>query len=178
MKRKYWDWILIVIIIFMAVVELIRLGEMPKNNESNKPNVTTYSKNKVIVYPIKLTKVTSDDDGNFVVKGTTNAPGGSKILAWIPGDDHTNSAQDPYEDKYAVVRKHKFVATIDSTNMSDKENVKAGDKGRVRIFAVQHYNETFDDGFITHDLQNAVEKQNIKIYKLTYDKRLAKYLKD
>lgn len=97
----------------------------------------------VQVYPVQVTKRTIKDDGSFELKGTTKAPTGSIVMAeyQYPGSPqkHVNKAYPDAKADYAKidyprVRHHQFSVILNANN-----ELKAGQKLRVKIFAVAHY---------------------------------------
>ena len=70
------------------------------------------------IYKVEITKVQSKD-GDFILKGKTDAPDGSKILAQGNVDKSENEAESTDYGEYAKVKNHKFSVSIDASYLSD-----------------------------------------------------------
>ena len=62
------------------------------------------------IYDVEITMIQSKD-GDFILKGKTDAPDGSKILAQGTYDKEENEASATDDDNYAKVKDHKFTCS-------------------------------------------------------------------
>ena len=73
------------------------------------------------MYPVKITRVSTNDDSEFVISGTTDAPEGAKILAKSPVKDDTDNEANPANsdnDSYEKVSSNgKFKIIINSEHL-------------------------------------------------------------
>lgn len=127
------------------------------------------------IYDVEITKVQSKD-GDFILKGKTDAPNGSKVLAQgtLYKDENEASAVD--DDNYAKVKDHKFTVQVDTAYLTDKDIVE-GLKVKVKIFAIEKYSSKYDDYNITKKVQKIIA-QEIKPTSLTVTKKIADYYVD
>lgn len=139
----------------------------------SKPDTTDHRKN---IYTVKVTKISSDDYGDFMVKGETDAPNGSKILAQGESDKSENVASSINEDDYPQVKKHKFTAELGANDLTD-DVVSKGQEIEVKIFAVKKYHIDYDDFKISKGIQKLIAKQ-VEPVILTVNSKIADYLKD
>lgn len=128
------------------------------------------------IYEVKVTKTTTDENGDWIVSGTTNAPDGSKIIATNDSDDDltTNEADDGYGD-WSKAKNGKFKATIDSVSFVDTSNSKVGKQVKIALFAIENYHKGVSD-----DLSSSIIKDfndNYKPTTLSLSKSQVKYLK-
>ena len=127
------------------------------------------------IYDVEITKVQSKD-GDFILKGKTDAPDGSKILAQGTYDKEENEASATDDDNYAKVKDHKFTMQLD-TNNSTKEEIEKGLKIKVKIVAVEKYSTAFKDYYLTKKVRKIMAKE-IDPVTLTVDSKLADYYID
>lgn len=144
-------------------------------SSSNSTNSAKASHTGQTIYSVEVKKVKTDDDGDFIVSGKTNAPDGSKILAEGKADESENEALNVDEDGYAKVKKHKFVAQISADDLTDS-TIKEGLKIKARIFAITKYHVAYDDFKITKKVQKAAK--SLPFVNLKVDSKLAKYFAD
>ena len=128
------------------------------------------------IYEVKVTKITTDGNGDWIVSGTTNAPDGSKIIATNDSNDDltTNEADDGYGD-WSKAKNGKFKATINSVSLVDTNNPKVGKQVKMALFAIKNYHKGVSD-----DLSSSVIKDfndNYKPTTLSLSKSQVKYLK-
>lgn len=128
------------------------------------------------IYEVKVTKITTDGNGDWIVSGTTNAPDGSKIIATNDSDDDltTNEADDDYGD-WSKAKNGKFKATIDSVSFVDTSKPKVGKQVKISLFAIENYHKGVSD-----DLSSSIIKDfndNYKPTTLSLSKSQVKYLK-
>ena len=57
----------------------------------NVTNDNVMASNKVKIYPVKVTSIKTNSDGEFVIKGTTKAPKGTKVFI----QDKKSDVMDP-----------------------------------------------------------------------------------
>lgn len=126
------------------------------------------------IYDVEITKVQSKD-GDFILKGKTDAPDGSKILAQGTYTKLDNEAS-AVDDNYSKVSDHKFTMQLD-TNDSTKDEIKRGLKIKVKIFAIEKYSISFKDYYLTKKVRKIITKE-IDPVTLTVDSKLADYYID
>lgn len=127
------------------------------------------------IYDVEITKVQSKD-GDFILKGKTDAPDGSKILAQGTYTKLDNEASAVDDDNYSKVSDHKFTMQLD-TNDSTKDEIKRGLKIKVKIFAIEKYSISFKDYYLTKKVRKIITKE-IDPVTLTVDSKLADYYID
>lgn len=155
------------------IIVLISILTRCSSCSYSKPDTTDHRKN---IYTVKVTKISSDDYGDFMVKGETDAPNGSKILAQGESDKSENVASSINEDDYPQVKKHKFTAELDANDLTD-DIVSKGQEIEVKIFAVKKYHIDYDDFKISKGIQKLIAKQ-VEPVILTVNSKIADYLKD
>lgn len=122
------------------------------------------------IYKVEITKVQSKD-GDFILKGKTDAPDDSKILAQGTYVKEENEASAIDGDDYAKVKDHKFTMRLDTNNSTEKE-IEKGVKVKVRIFAIEKYSKNFDDYYLTKKVRRIIAKE-IDPVTLTVTKKMA-----
>lgn len=155
------------------IIVLISILTRCSSCSYSEPDTTDHRKN---IYTVKVTKISSDDYGDFMVKGETDAPNGSKILAQGESDKSENVASSINEDDYPQVKKHKFTAELDANDLTD-DVVSKGQEIEVKIFAVKKYHIDYDDFKISKGIQKLIAKQ-VEPVILTVNSKIADYLKD
>lgn len=99
------------------------------------------------IYDVKTTKVTTKDD-EWIIRGTTDAPDGTKIVA-VPsnsvGDDLNGSEKTGYDSGFPKVKDGKFRLQLSIMDASESSSYKVGKKDKVAIFAVTNYTKKYDD---------------------------------
>lgn len=155
-------------VILLILVMLARCSACVQSNLENKVHNDG-------IYEVEITKVSSED-GDFILKGKTDAPDGSKILAQGNVDKSENEAESTDYGEYAKVKNHKFSVSIDASYLSDGD-LKKGQKLKARIFAIKNYSIKFDDHKITKKVQKIISKQIYPIT-LTVNSGIAGYYKD
>lgn len=155
-------------VILLILVMLARCSACAQSNLENKVHDDG-------IYKVEITKVSSED-GDFILKGKTDAPDGSKILAQGNVDKSENEAESTDYGEYAKVKNHKFSVSIDASYLSDGD-LKKGQKLKARIFAIKNYSVKFDDHKITKKVQKIISKQ-IDPITLTVNSGIADYYKD
>ncbi|MDE7050014.1 MAG: hypothetical protein K2O75_04005 [Lactobacillus sp.] len=127
------------------------------------------------IYKVEITKVQSKD-GDFILKGKTDAPDGSKILAQGTYVKEENEASAIDDDNYAKVKDHKFTMQLDTNNSTEKE-IEKGVRVKVRIFAIEKYSKDFDDYYLTKKVRRIIAKE-IDPVTLTVTKKMADHYVD
>lgn len=155
-------------VILLILVMLARCSSCAQSNLESKLHDDG-------IYKVEITKVSSED-GDFILKGKTDAPDGSKILAQGNVDKSENEAESTDYGEYAKVKNHKFSVSIDASRLRDGV-LKKGQKLNARIFAIKNYSIKFDDHKITKKVQKIVSKQ-IDPITLTVNSGIADYYKD
>lgn len=135
------------------------------------------------VYPVKVVSMKSDDDGDIIIKGKTNAPRGAKILAQslvdYEQDENEASSTDLDNESYEKVSKGKFSVEIDVSSLYDSDDeLTVGKNLPMKVFAVKGYKEKFDDYNINSNLRKAIKKAKIKTLSFKADKKLVDFYKD
>lgn len=165
----------------LGLIFLIFLIGSCSSNNSNDDKGINYK--KLTVYPVTIKKINSDKDGNLIIKGTTEAPKGAKIIAQstIKDEESSNEAMphDIENDGYEKVKKGSFVIEIhDLLDLVQSDSIKLHQELKFKILAVTGYHEKFDDYTITYDLRKAIKKANIKTTTFKADKNIVNYWKD
>lgn len=127
------------------------------------------------IYKVEITKVQSKD-GDFILKGKTDAPDGSKILAQGTYVKKENEASAVDDDNYAKVKDNKFTMQLDTNNSTEKE-IEKGVKVKVRIFAIEKYSKDFDDYYLTKKVRRIIAKE-IDPVTLTVTKKMSDHYVD
>ena len=127
------------------------------------------------IYKVEITKVQSKD-GDFILKGKTDAPDGSKILAQGTYVKEENEASAVDDDNYAKVKDNKFTMQLDTNNSTEKE-IEKGVKVKVRIFAIEKYSKDFDDYYLTKQVRRIIAKE-IDPVTLTVTKKMSDHYVD
>ena len=127
------------------------------------------------IYKVEITKVHSKD-GDFILKGKTDAPDGSKILAQGTYVKEENEASAVDDDNYAKVKDNKFTMQLDTNNSTEKE-IEKGVKVKVRIFAIEKYSKDFDDYYLTKKVRRIIAKE-IDPVTLTVTKKMSDHYVD
>lgn len=127
------------------------------------------------IYKVEITKVQSKD-GDFILKGKTDAPDGSKILAQGTYVKEEKEASAIDDDNYAKVKDHKFTMQLDTNNSTEKE-IEKGVKVKVKIFAIEKYSKDFDDYYLTKKVRRIIAKE-IDPVTLTVTKKMADHYID
>lgn len=129
------------------------------------------------IYQVKVTKTSTNDVDNWVVKGTTSAPDGAKVIAVGKDDDlHSNAASDSSLTHWSKVRNGKFKAHISSTDATGT-NVKANQKCKVYLFAVTNYRKISFDDEVPHRILKAF-RSKFDPTSLTITSKMARSLND
>lgn len=143
------------------------------------------SRSKAVkVYPVKIQSITTDNDGNFIAKGTTKAPKGTKLFVQTVGSDLNSDTVNQFENftdaSWVKVRengsfKGEFQAdeVIDGHESKDWQ-ILSGDKGKVKIFAASNLPKRTDDSDIPKKVRKAVTKAKLKSITVTADAKIAK----
>lgn len=155
-------------VILLILVMLARCSSCAQSNLESKLHDDG-------IYKVEITKVSSED-GDFILKGKTDAPDGSKILAQGNVDKSENEAESTDYGEYAKVKNHKFSVSIDAGYLSDGD-LKKGQKLKARIFAIKNYSIKFDDHKITKKVQKIISEQ-IDPITLTVNREISDYYKD
>ena len=127
------------------------------------------------IYKVEITKVQSKD-GDFILKGKTDAPDGSKILAQGTYVKEENEASAVDDDNYAKVKDNKFTMQLDTNNSTEKE-IEKGVKVKARIFAIEKYSKDFDDYYLTKKVRRIIAKE-IDPVTLTVTKKMSDHYVD
>lgn len=164
MKGKH---ILGFIITILILLGLTKCNSNDSIGHARQSDQNTYN---VSIYKIQT------DDGDFVLKGSTNAPDGSKILAQTDDDKTANVASSSDDDDYAKVKKHKFIIRLTASDLTEKD-IKKGLKIKTKILAIRKYSSSYEDFILTKEVQKMMAKQVTPIT-LTINGKIANYYKD
>lgn len=137
------------------------------------------------IYSTKIKSITTDDDGNFIVKGKTNAPKGSKLFAQSSDDSSSDTNQISSEDvDWAKVKKNgTFKGEVNAADIipgKEKNDYQptVGEKGKVKIFAATKVKDSVDSTDIPKKVRHALKNQNISYTEFTADEKIKSYYKD
>ena len=93
------------------------------------------------IHDTKITSVKASDNSDWVIKGTTKAPSGTKIYAITAkkhGLDHgINAASDEDEIKWARVKHGKFTAYVEPLSLDGSSSFKVDEKYKIYVFAAK-----------------------------------------
>ncbi|WP_225428288.1 Ltp family lipoprotein [Levilactobacillus enshiensis] len=151
-----------------AIVALIAVVTFSfKASESNASvNVDGYK-----LYKTTVTSTKTNESGDWIVKGTTNAPDDAKIIALTADNyDSIGSSTTNILD-WAKVKNGKFTTAVSAYNAIDKP-YKNGRSAQASIVAIDGYSGEKDDS-LTSGLKTAI--LDFKKVKLTLDDALVKY---
>lgn len=101
---------------------------------------------KYRVYDTKITKVSNYEQGDWIIKGTTEAPDGAKIMITPTKKaafDYKRNGGYNTNYSWAKAKDGKFKIIADGIYLPDLDNEDAGDKVKVRIFAVTGLKTSF-----------------------------------
>lgn len=146
-------------------------------------NDNVMARNKVKIYPVKVTSIKTNSDGEFVIKGTTKAPKGTKVFI----QDKKSDVMDPTQNQFSsmkdaswvkVKNNGKFKGYAEASDViegheSKNWDVYAGDKGKIKIFAATNIPKKTDDTDIPKSVRTALKKSNIKYTTVTADEKVA-----
>lgn len=153
------------------------------NKDGKTENVSKeYKYKKFKIYSVTVTSTKVNSDGDLIVKGTSEAPEGAKVLAEsnIDYSNDTNEASPTDLDNYGYekIKNGKFNITLDVTDLFGSDELKVGQKLKPTIFAVTGYSVKYDDYKITSDLRKAVKKSGLKPFIYTATKDMCKKIND
>ncbi|RHW45294.1 hypothetical protein DS832_07940 [Bombilactobacillus bombi] len=123
-------------------------------------------------------KITSVEQGHRIVKGTTKAPDGSKVL--ISNYDEKsiqyreNGSQSISGKSLPKVNNKKFKCSVDSVVICDADQEKKGTKIKVLSFAITNYHQKWDVSEISNKNINKAKKR-IKPQYLTVSESQEEY---
>lgn len=149
----------------IAVLGLGIVNTFPIDNvqaKSSHTYVTKVKKHKI--YNVKIKSVSENDLGDWVVKGTSKAPDGTKIVATPTKKKAFQSGYTISQSKkggsYAKVRNHKFSAKIQSGGVNNnKSEEQPGKQAKVLIFGISNYKRKFNNDHISKALVKKVQSK-------------------
>lgn len=115
------------------------------------------------IYKTNIEKVSHNDTGDWVLRGSTNAPDDSKILVTVYDKESENygingaeSAKSPA--KLAIVQDGKFKVNVDPMDLVDNADQKIGAKTKLLVFAVKNYKRKWIEPTIPKKIVNNAKK--------------------
>lgn len=151
--------------------------------KAEKPAYTAYKGMKI--YPVKVTSI-GKQDHELVIKGTTKAPEGAKILVKaldapdFAKDNNMGISNTGDGETFARVENHKVNTQINNLYETVKDDAKlavANTPIHFKVFAVTGYDEKFEKP-LTTSVEIGMEKAKIKTTTYKVDKEFSKYNKD
>lgn len=141
--KKWWIWLIVIVVAFFA------LGSMGANSSSNKqiPSKLSVKYGDHTIYKTNVTSIKGDGAGDWIIKGTTKAPNGTKIIAVsTTNSDTDNAASTSNIDKWSKAKNGKFKIYVDSVTVTKyQKKYTAGQKSKVAIFGITKYDKDTDD---------------------------------
>jgi hypothetical protein len=123
----------------------------------------TAKSGKYKIYDTKITTVSETSDHEWLVKGTTSAPKGSKIIVtpskssnMMYGD---SVGQSTSSANWAKVKNGAFKVVITPNDVTDSVEAKTGQKTDVAIFAIPNYKKSWTDTDVSHKIIKAYKKE-------------------
>ena len=161
---------IVIVFSLLILISLILTGctTISDQNEQNK--------NSLNIYKVKLTSI-KPEDGDFTIKGTTNAPEGAKLFALPKNHTDKNLFQDGNSNWVKVGKNGKFRGIITSFyaipgQKKNNYNVVVGDKGEVKVFAATSVKDSQENFDVPTKIRTALKKANIKYTVFTADQSL------
>jgi hypothetical protein len=131
------------------------------------------------VYSTSISSVKTDSSGDWVIKGTTSAPDGAKIIATPTSDTNANYGDNGSQSKdlaaWPKVKNGKFTALLDVVDISNSTTGKVGNTTRVAVVAVSNYNHHWDNAKVSSKIVDAAKSES-SLISLKIDKRLSSYV--
>lgn len=133
------------------------------------------------IYATKVTKISNNEYGDWVVEGTTSAPNNAKIMVTSSDTEEINfgeDATDSASDGWTTVHQGKFKVIISGINVHYEETYSVGTTAKAYIFAIDNYNKKWD--YINKIPKRVLTTMQNKITptKLTYNQEIVDYLND
>lgn len=128
------------------------------------------------IYEADVTKVSVNDDNEWVLKGKTDAPDGTKIVV-TPSDPNSDSfgtvgSESKSGASWAVADEGSFTVVVDPIMIADSE--KQGAKTKVLVFGITKYHKKWTTTTISKKLVKKA-KEEINSKTLTISKSQEKY---
>ena len=132
-----------------------------KNNDEKKIGVKGF-------YTVKIKDIKANDDNNFVIQGTTEAPNNSKIIAVATGGS-LNDASIPNAEtyKYSRVKNGEFSAEIEKSPIGDK--IHANKQYKYYIVATNKNTDSTPGEFVDDNVLKSMKHTKIHKIKVTQD---------
>ncbi|MHA5095253.1 hypothetical protein R5R51_02895 [Oenococcus oeni] len=144
--KQWWFWL---VLVALAVIALLTVFTMVKNSES-------YQAGKYRVYQTKITSVKSNSYYTWLLKGTTSAPNGSKIIVTPYSQSNLNYGFTAGESvagaSWAKVSNGKFSVVVDPIGITNSVDPKSGDKTKTSILAVTNYQKKWTSPEISKNI--------------------------
>lgn len=142
--------------------------------KSKNTEKSTKIKIRTKIYPVNITKVSTNSEGNFIVEGNTTAPDKSQIVVQPVGNknviDTDVSSKVNDENDWAVVNKKKCYVEISAEKLSDSYVYKVGQVFPVKVIAVS--GSKLKDTNIPDSITELIKKEKIREYKLIADEQV------
>lgn len=130
------------------------------------------------IYKAKITNVSQDDNGDWVIKGVSGAPDGSKVLISNYNEDSLNYRENGSESlsraSFSKVKNKKFQCLVSPIMICDSDQEKEGQKIKVLSFAITNYHKKWTTSEIPLRAINTAKK-HIKSQTLTISKSQEDY---
>lgn len=141
-------------LIFGIIFLICGVSTMTFSYPQNEKTVTSSKsskKTKLEIYDTTIDSVNVDSQGDFIIKGETDAPNKSIIMAQHPvkgqmavDKAYPNDKKDAYS--YPKVRDGEFSIVIATNELFDSDDLKVGQHTSIKIFAVSDYNKGVSKG--------------------------------
>lgn len=136
------------------------------------------------IYSVKIESITTNSDGNFIIKGSTSAPKGTKVFAQCKNQDgDINYIENSDADWVKVGKNGKVSGQIDGDDViyGKEENdwkPQLNEKGQAKIFAATNAPRKTDSTDIPRNVRRALKDADIKNTVFTADQKIVDYYKD
>ncbi|WP_270333164.1 hypothetical protein [Ligilactobacillus acidipiscis] len=122
------------------------------------------------LYSTKISKVSVDSDNYWKIKGTTDAPDGTKIIVTPSkhaNDYYRNNLGTDDDGDVAYADDGEFTVYVDSYEASPNDGEQANEKIKVQIFAIEDYHKKQDKTLPKEIVDTSKEKFDLKTLKVT-----------
>lgn len=169
--KKWWLWVIAALIVIVLIISLSHgLG----NGTAESKKVGNYQ-----IYKVKVTSIKRDSYHNWLVRGTTSAPNGAKIMV-TPYDETSLmygelSSESPTLASWEKVNNGKFAVLADPVGLTNAVNPSAGSRTKVSIFAITNYHKPWTEPSVSKRIVRAAN--SFGYTHLTVDSNMANYIK-
>ncbi|RRG18732.1 hypothetical protein D3P96_01745 [Weissella viridescens] len=145
--------IIIVSVIVIFGLAFWAISTASKNmtaGQIQRPSSAKVDKDTYTMYEATDIKTDSNNQGDIIIKGKTNAPDDSVVLV-APTDKasletNSNAALNTKNDGYATVENGKFKASVSIVDLAvNADKIKTDQKFKVKIVAAANYDKSIDD---------------------------------